>query len=600
MILISANKLSKSFGGRLLFENVSFGIEDKARVGLVGPNGAGKSTLLRILAGSIEPDDGSVAKKRGLRLGFLEQMPEFEDDETILSAILSRIPPTLDQHEALPRALQLMAQLDLGRFGEDFLVSKLSGGWRKRVALAREVLTEPELLFLDEPTNHLDISGILWLEKFLQNAPFATLMITHDRLFLQRVVNHVLDLDIRNPGYMLDVKGDYLQYLEAKEHELAALQRQERTLKNTLRRETEWLRRGSIARQTKQSARIENAGKLGDTVDALREKNQARKVELDFGKGQYSPQRLIEVQNLKKSFDDQILFEGLDLLITPKTRLALLGDNGSGKSTLVRVLLGLETATEGTLKSADGLKVAYFEQGRETLIPKLSLLQNICPDGDYVNFQGQFIHVRSYLDRFLFKGDKVDMPVAKLSGGEQARLRLAQLMLEPCQVLVLDEPTNDLDADTLDVLENSLNEFSGAVILVTHDRYFMDAVSNQILAFPASDLSERSLQKFASYFQWETWVEQAERKDSGRSGSHSSKSVGGKVKLSYKEKFELENMEASILKLEQELGRLNQSAEEAVTDHKLLSEVHSKLALKQAELDSKYERWTMLEAKNKS
>lgn len=595
MILITANRLAKSYGGRTLFENVSFGIEERARVGLVGPNGAGKSTLLKILSESTEADDGTIARKRGLRLGFLEQMPEFPAGDTILQAILSKAD---DAHEALPRAMALMAQLELNRFGDEFEVARLSGGWRKRVALARELLPEPELLLLDEPTNHLDVSGILWLEKFIAAAPFSVLMITHDRLFLQRTANHVLDLDPRNPGYLLNVKGDYLSYLEAKEHELHALQRQERVLKNTLRREREWLSRGSIARQTKQSARIQSAHDLADTVDELREKNSARRLDLDFGDSGQGPQRLISAEGLAKSFGDTVLFEGLDLLITPKTRLALLGDNGSGKSTLVRLLLGLDAPSAGTIKRAENLKTAYFEQGRETLNPQLNVLRNICPEGDYVSFQGQFVHVRSYLDRFLFQGSKAELPVAKLSGGEQARLRLAQLMLQPCQILVLDEPTNDLDADTLDVLEGALSGFNGAVVLVTHDRYFMDAVSNQILAFPPPQLAERGLQKFASYFQWEAWFENAQRKSVAAPSKKESSPVT-RVKLSYKEKFELENMEKTILELEAELARLNAEAELALNDHKRLGEVHSQLAEKQKQLDAKYERWSVLEAKAK-
>ncbi|NJL25298.1 MAG: ABC-F family ATP-binding cassette domain-containing protein, partial [Calothrix sp. SM1_5_4] len=250
-----------------------------------------------------------------------------------------------DPIEALPRAMALTAQLELGRFDQNQPVAQLSGGWQKRVALARELVPDPELLFLDEPTNHLDISGILWLERFLRQAPFSVLMITHDRLFLQRVVNHVLDLDPRNPGDLLNVKGDYVKYLEAKELELAALRRQERVLKNTLRREKEWLSRGSIARQTKQSARIESAYRLEENVDALKTKNQQRNVDLDFGGSGYAPQKLIEAEGISKSYGDKILFKDVDLLITPKTRLALLGDNGSGKSTLVKILLGQEPLT---------------------------------------------------------------------------------------------------------------------------------------------------------------------------------------------------------------------------------------------------------------
>lgn len=605
MTLINANRLSKSFGGRTLFENISFGIDEKARLGLVGPNGAGKSTLLRLLAGAATPDDGVIARKKGLRLGWLEQVPEFPPGQTILQAVLAKATPPAD--EALPRALALLAQLGLNRFGEDFAVDKLSGGWRKRVALARELLPEPELLLLDEPTNHLDVSGILWLEDFLRAAPFAVLMVTHDRLFLQRTTDHILDLDPRNPNGLLNVRGDYLTYLEAKEHELHAQQRQERVLKNTLRREREWLSRGAQARQTKQNARIDGAARLARSVEDLRVKNRNRRVGLEFSGEGNAPRRLIEAESLGKSFDGRVLFENLDLLITPQTRLALLGDNGCGKSTLVRVLLGLEPATTGSLKRADDLKVAYFEQGRETLDPSLSVRRNVCPEGDYVEFNGRFVHVHGYLERFLFAGEKADLPAARLSGGEQARLRLAQLMLRPCQILVLDEPTNDLDAETLQVLAEALEDFSGAVVLVTHDRYFMDTVAERILAFPPETAGDRVPQAFASYFQWEEWfnslAESNRRKNQNRPASSSAAAPAGapRVKLSFNEKYELEKMEERILALEADIGKLEEECHSpaALADHKRLSELHSQLAERQADLDAKYQRWADLEAKSK-
>ncbi|MBX3020039.1 MAG: ABC-F family ATP-binding cassette domain-containing protein [Bdellovibrionales bacterium] len=598
MILAAAHGLAKNFAGRTLFENVSFGIESGERVGLVGPNGAGKSTLLRLLSGTVTPDDGTVARKKGLRLGFLEQTPVFSPGLTLPDAVLEKAD---DKHESLPRALEMMARLELNRFTEDFPVANLSGGWAKRVALARELVREPELLMLDEPTNHLDVSSILWLEKFLAAAPFAILMITHDRLFLQRVASRILDLDPRNPGYLLNISGGYLQYVEAKEHELMALQRQERVLSNTLRREKEWLARGSLARQTKQSARIQGAADLSDEVDRLREKNRDQRVDLNFGAAAHSPHKLVEAVGVAKAYDGEPLFSNLDLLVTPKTRLALLGDNGSGKSTLVRLLLGLEQPTTGQVKRAEGLTVSYFEQGRETLDFTKSVLKNICPEGDYVNVHGQYVHIRSYLDRFLFKGNKAEQPAGKLSGGEQARLRLAQLMLIPAQILVLDEPTNDLDAETLQVLEESLAEFSGAVIIVTHDRYFMDAVANQILAFPPAAHRDQGLQKFASYFQWETWFSSLNQPSAKTTASAAKKDAPTRVKLSYKDKFELENMESTILSLEEEIAKLSTESQSpaVISDHARLAELHGTLAEKQALLESKYERWAELEAMSK-
>ncbi len=436
MILLNTHKLEKGFSGRTLFRDVSFGISEGDRIGLVGPNGAGKSN----------------ATSNHCRNGRLRWWSGFA--QARLADWLPRTDPFFRRwgHRYVlgPRKVGRSQRrhrkshahhgpLELTKF-EDKLVNEMSGGWRKRVALARELATEPELLLLDEPTNHLDLTSILWLEEYLRNAPYAVLMITHDRLFLQRTVNRVLDLDPRNPNFLLTVDGDYAQYLQAKEHELKALQRHERVKSNQLRREVEWLSRGSIARQTKQSARIEAAAALKQDVEALRAQNRPRALDIEFGQAENSPQKIMDAQGLSKSYGERTLFANLDLLITRKTRLALLGDNGSGKSTLIKILLGQEEPDEGSVKRADPLIYSHFEQNRDTIDYDKSVLKNICPEGDYVHVQGQAMHVRSYLDRFLFPGIKAELPASKLSGGEQARLRLAQLMLKSSQVLVLDEP----------------------------------------------------------------------------------------------------------------------------------------------------------------
>lgn len=604
MILLNAHKLERTFASRTLFHGVSFSVEDNERVGLVGPNGAGKTTLLKILSGQTEPDDGQVTRKKGLKLGFLEQTPTFKKDESILEAILSKCSSKDDSYA---KAYELMALLKLIDFGDDFPVQKLSGGWQKKAALARELILEPELLLLDEPTNHLDIPSILWLEEYIRNAEFSVLMITHDRLFLQRVATRILDLDPRNPNLLLSVNGDYLKYLEAKEHELHALARQETVMRNTLRRETEWLRRGAQARQTKQKARIEAAHALGEAVANLEVKNRHQSVGLDFGETDRAPKKLIEAKSISKTYENKTLFKDLDVLITPKTRLALLGYNGCGKSTLIKILQGREKPDTGSVtigshasSIASDIKISYFEQNRETLDPTLSILRNICPAGDFVSFQGQHIHVRSYLDRFLFSGHKVDLPVAKLSGGEQARLRIAQLMLQEAQILILDEPTNDLDSDTLNVLEKSLSEFNGAVILVTHDRYFMDAVANQILAFPPEHFLDRKLQKFADYMQWEEWYNSEEAKVEQTDPEIVTKTTDTpKKKLSFKEKFELENMESDIMKLEAALGEAQQKSQspEVISNSKEMMKVHTEIARLQSEIETKYSRWSELSAR---
>lgn len=599
MLLINTHKLEKSFAGKVLFQNVSLGIEEGERVGLVGPNGAGKSTLLKILAGQAEADKGEVTAKKGLRMGLLDQSPLFKDSETILQAILSKCE---DESESLGSAYEWMARMELTQFGEDFLVKDLSGGWRKRVALARELVLSPELLLLDEPTNHLDVSSIKWLEEFLAKASFATLIITHDRLFLQRVTNKIFDLDPKNPNYLLSVNGGYLEYIEAKEQLLQAQEQREIVLKNTLRRETEWLRRGAKARLTKQKARIERAGDLKEDVEQLSQKNDARKVKIEFKENERNPQKLIEIDNISKAYDGKVLFKDLSYLVNPKTRLALLGDNGSGKSTLIRILIGQEAPDSGRVVQAEHLKVSYFEQNRETLKPKESVLKNICPDGDYVHYQGQYVFARSYLERFLFNRQQMDLPVEKLSGGEQSRLRIAQLMLNPAQVLILDEPTNDLDVATLTVLEDSLKEFNGAVILVTHDRYFMDQVASQIMAFHRKPDGEVSIENFAGYLQWEEWFEEQKELEAQalKKEKKDLKASSKPVKLSFKEKYELENMEGIILELEDKLSALQTESgkPEVVSQANRIQELYSQISDIQAQLEKLYARWAELEKKS--
>lgn len=599
MLLINTHKLEKSFAGKVLFKDVSLGIEEGERVGLVGPNGAGKSTLLKILAGRMTADAGEVTAKKGLRLGYLEQTPTFKPDETILDAILSKCE---DVHESMASAYEWMARLELSQFGDDFKVQDLSGGWKKRVALARELVLAPELLLLDEPTNHLDVTSILWLEEFLSRAPFATLMITHDRLFLQRTVNKIFDLDPKNPNYLISTTGGYLEYLEEKAILLAGQEQKELAMKNTLRRETEWLRRGAKARLTKQKARIDRAGNLKEDVEELSAKNATRKVKIEFKETDRNPQKLIEVDHVTKSYEGRVLFKDFSYLVTPKTRLALLGDNGSGKSTLIRILLQEEAPTSGRVVQADKLKIAYFEQNRETLKPKESVLKNICPEGDYVHYQGKYVFARSYLERFLFNRQQMDLPVEKLSGGEQSRLRLAQLMLNEAQVLILDEPTNDLDVATLTVLEESLQEFNGAVILVTHDRFFMDQVASDVLAFHKHGDGSTTMEKFAGYLQWEEWFEEQKELQAQelKKEKKAEKSAAKSVKLSFKEKFELDNMESTIFELEEKLSALQaESAKpEVVSQATKVQELFAEISVLQTKIEGLYSRWAELEKKS--
>ncbi|MGK5083218.1 ABC-F family ATP-binding cassette domain-containing protein [Bdellovibrionota bacterium FG-1] len=599
-ILVSAHSLRKAFAARPLFDGLTFAIESGERIGLIGPNGAGKSTLLKILAGKIQPDEGKLSIQRGLRVGFLEQVPTFNPGISVFETVLEGTPDPHDW-ECMALAHEQLSKLSLDGsegVGPDSRVDTLSGGWKKRVALARELVRQPDLLLLDEPTNHLDVESILWLEDFLAHAPFAALTITHDRLFLQRIANRIIELDPRNPGGLLSIQGDYAHYLETKDLLMAAQERREIILKNTLRRETEWLRQGAKARTTKQQARIQRAGDLKDEVGELGVRNQQRVARIDFQGSDKNPKRLVEAKKISKSYGKRVIFKDVDLLLSPGSRIGLLGPNGCGKSTLIRVLLGQEESDNGVVLRSDHLSCSYFEQNRETLDPEKTILKTICPEGEWVDYRGGKMHVRGYLDRFLFTQGQMEMAVGKLSGGEQSRLLLAQLMLREANILVLDEPTNDLDMATLAVLEDCLGEFPGAVILVTHDRYFLDQVATRILAFNPFRLELGRLTAFEGLGQWELWhAEQLRESKAAQQGGAASKKKKLSNKLTYKDQREYDSIEQTIQQAEANLEIL--TAESSHSDHSTnavrLAELAKQMSDTQAEIDRLYARWGELE-----
>ncbi len=613
-ILINAHTLSKSFTATPLFEKITFSIENGERIGLIGPNGAGKSTLLKILAGTTPYDEGTLSIQRGLKISYLEQVPTFKPNATVESAVTdaAMLAPTETAHdwEFVARTQEIMSKLSLGdQFGvsPQTPIENLSGGWKKRVALARALFKDPDLLLLDEPTNHLDIESILWLEELLAHSSFATLTITHDRLFLQRIANRILELDRRNLGGLLSVRGDFATYLETKRDLMTTQKLHETKLKNTLRRETEWLRRGAKARQTKQQARIKGTHDLKKEVEELHERNQKPTVRLNFQGLEKNPKKLIEAKNISKTYDGEVVVPSTSLLITPRSRIGLIGKNGCGKSTLIRLLMGVEKPDSGEVFHAERIEVAYFEQNRNELDPKISVQNTILPKGDYVDFQGSKVHIKSYLARFLFSYEQMGLAVGKLSGGEQSRLLLAKLMLKKANVLVLDEPTNDLDMATLEVLEEVLQEFNGAVILVTHDRYFMDHVSNMLLAFGQDSKGRKALEPLVGLDQWEAWYEN--QKSWPKSEKNNTEITSPlepmdpiqpskkKRKLSFKEQREWDSMEENINDLEKELSLLTFESlkPENLSDASQLTKITVRMAELQATLDKLYNRWAELE-----
>jgi ATP-binding cassette subfamily F protein uup len=592
-VLISVHELKYAFSHRVLFEGLTFSVNTGEKIALIGQNGAGKSTLLKILAGEMDPDSGTVSKGRGLRIGYLSQTPELPMHLTAREAIYESV-TSLEDWSQVGAAEEAMSRLKI----QDLKISELSGGWKKKVALARELAKNPDVLLLDEPTNHLDVESVLWLEEWVKNSPLCIVTISHDRAFLNRVGSRVIEVDRRNPGGILSSDGNYEQFLVMKQEYLETMASREESLKNVLRREMEWLGRGAKARTTKQKARIDRAGDLKNEVADLSARNrvQSATLEFDIGEGR-GPKKLVELKGVSKTYGTKKILNNFSLKITPNTRLGLMGNNGVGKSTLIRLIAGGEEGDTGTIERADRLQVAYFEQNRDALDPEISVLRTVCPYGETIEFQGRKMHVRGYLDRFLFSGPNVDVLVGKLSGGEQARLLLALLMLKPANLLILDEPTNDLDMQTLGLLEDCLDEFPGAVILVTHDRSFMNAVCNQILAQP-------EMVFFSDIDQWERWFKAELKKQvaDARPASQTKEANNrefGKKKLSYKDQIEFDKMESVIAELETRLGHLEaQSMKPEVATHSVeLSKISAEMGSIQGEIERLYTRWAELEAK---
>jgi ATP-binding cassette subfamily F protein uup len=587
-LLVSANKLSHSFGGRTLFSELGCGIFEGDKVGLIGPNGAGKSTLFKILAQDIKPDKGDVVHRKGLKVGFLQQTVSMDDSQSWFMHLLEIEPDYAE-------LLQTLSKLELNNLSEDLLFSECSGGLQKRIGIAAEILKKPDVLFLDEPTNHLDVDSIIWIEDFLRDSGLTYVLVTHDRLFLERTCTKIFDLDKKNPKFLLVTDGDLAEHLERKEQLIAQQRSTVEKMKNTLTRETEWLRRGAKARQTKQKYRIQNHAVIKSEFENLRQKVSNKNFDFDFG-DKRTPKKLLEIKNLDFSYENRNIFTDLNLLISGTTRLGILGRNGSGKSTLLKLILDQLAPDKGTVQLTDGVKVSYFEQTKQTLDVKASVLKNICPQGDYVKYQGEHLYAKSYLERFGFNYDQMDLPVEKLSGGEKSRIRIAQLMLEESQLLLLDEPTNDLDFESLESLQKALADFPGGIILVTHDRYFMDVSCNQIMYMDPPD----PIQLFSDYFQWEDYYARANLlREQEKLSAKKDKKTAVKKGLNFNETREFEGVEKEIAQLEEKLEKLkNESQQEAtLADSKRTYEIFVEMDQTSKKIDTLFIRWQELDLK---
>lgn len=570
-LFISCQSIAKTISTRFLFKDLSLSIFAKDRIGLIGPNGAGKTTLLKIIAGLETADEGVVAPKKGLKIGLVPQRCEFPD-LSLERVLVDVIQEDLPQYEKERLAQMWLSKL--GFSGHETSASLLSGGWKKRLGFASVLISNPDLILYDEPTNHLDIEGIVWLEKFLQRESPPFLLVSHDRYFLQNVANRIIEIDPAYPKGSIEIEGSYAHFLEKKEEFLSGQLQQERSLATKARRETEWLRAGVKARTTKSQSRIDEAAEILQEHLAVSIRNRPKKAKIDFAATERETRKLLTAKNLGKQMGVKTLFKKLDFVLSPGTRIGLLGPNGSGKTTLLRLLAKETEPDQGTIKYADELKVVYFDQHRAQLPNEMTLKDALSPKGDYVSFRGQEVHVNGWCKRFLFSPDLLELPIGTLSGGERARISIAHLMLQPADVLLLDEPTNDLDIPTLETLEESLLEFPGALVLITHDRCMLDRICNSFITLGETPVEVEQ----------EVLKEEVEKP---------------KSKMSYLEKKEYEAIEGKISKLEEEVKALNHLLEkkEIAEDPKKLSEVCQAIGLAQIQIEQLYLRFEELDKK---
>jgi ATP-binding cassette subfamily F protein uup len=600
--IINAQGLSKQYGIYPLFQNVSFTVSEGDRIGLIGPNGSGKSTLLEILCGRVVPDSGEVATRKRSRLSYVAQVSEFAPGVTVRSVVEK----ALESAAVPPAERDARTSEALGRAGFiDFETpaAALSGGWRKRLRITEGLVQRADILLLDEPTNHLDFAGIQWLETLLQNAPFACVVVSHDRYFLENVASEVVELNRVFVDGVFRVKGNYSKFLEKKEEYLTAQGKRQDALTNRVHTELEWLRRGPRARRTKAKARIDKAHELIGELADLNSRSRTATARIDFSATDRQTKQLITLDDVTYAIGGRTLFEGVNFTIKSGMRVGLVGQNGSGKTTLLRLLRGDIQATRGEIRRADALRIVYFDQNRQ-LDPDLTLRRALAPDSDSVVYQDRAIHVASWAARFLFDPDDLSQPVGRLSGGERARVLIAQLMLQPADVLLLDEPTNDLDIPTLEILEESLLEYRGALVLVTHDRFMLDRVSTVVFGLDGLGGSER----FGDYSQWDVW-QRAQQARGARnapaeaprppSAPDDAPPAAAKRKLSYLEAREFAAMEKRIADAEQVLGVLRAALEDPaiMSDAAQLHITYVQMEEVQKKVDKLYARWSELEQK---
>ncbi|MGA2675132.1 MAG: ABC-F family ATP-binding cassette domain-containing protein [Terracidiphilus sp.] len=619
--ILNAQSITKQFGATPLFRDISFTVDDGCRIGLIGPNGAGKSTLLAILAGQVEPDSGELAVRKRARAAYVPQDSRFAAGLAIRQVLEKALAAAhVNESEREGRLRELTGRAGFADL--DAEAASLSGGWRKRLAITEAMVIEPEVMLLDEPTNHLDLAGIEWLEELLRSSSFAAVTVSHDRYFLESTSSEIIELNRVFADGLLRVKGNFSHFLEEKQAYLETQSRQQESLRNQVKTEIEWLRRGPKARTTKSKARIDSANEMIGQLAAMDSRTTVNSAGIDFEASQRKTKRLVEFTDVacdvpggdtagesgpESENRARRLFTGLNFVLAAGMKVGLVGPNGSGKTTLLRLLRGEIEPAAGAIRRADALRMVYFSQMRE-LDDSLTLRRALAPEGDSVIHQGRVVHVASWAARFLFTGEQLNQPVRNLSGGERARVLIAKLMLEPADVLLLDEPTNDLDIPTLEILEENLLDFPGALVLVTHDRYLLNRVASTVLGLDGRGHTGR----FADYAQWEDWIaeqdgpeqDKAGRRSDGssstqRTGAETAATSAARKKLSYLEAREFAAIEQRVELSDARLAAARDRVEDPgiATDAAALQQALKELDDAQHENDALYARWAELTEK---
>ncbi len=581
-VLLSLDNISKSFGAKTLFKDLCFTVNQGDRVGIIGDNGTGKSTLAKIMIKIESADSGNIAQKKNLKTAYIPQVSEHAEDSTVWDVVRGKAVSCL-------KDVDVKTATALSLVGFDNFTAKvatLSGGWKKRLDIACGIVNEPELLILDEPTNHLDFAGLVWLENFLGSANFAWVMVSHDRSLLEKSVNRIVEINKRYDGYIFQSDGKYHDFLEKRVQYMEQQKNLETVMSNKVRREVEWLRRGPKARATKAQSRIDEAQSLIEDLANLRDKIKFSKAEIDFSSSNRKTKGLIKTTNLSKSYGDRNIIKNFSFNFTNNLRIGLLGGNGVGKSTLLKLLSKKIGPDSGIIEHANDLKLVYFDQGRNSLDLNKTLRQVLADGNDSVIFKDRTVHLTSWIKKFGFMPEQTDAVVGKLSGGEQARALIAKLMLEASDILLLDEPTNDLDITTIETLEDSLLDFEGLLVLVSHDRYLISRVCDLFLGFT----NDGKVELFADYTQWEKGLKDNTDKKEIKEQKVKTKN---KTKLGYKEKLELQEVEKQIEVLEEKIRSLHaqMSDSQNFSDFILLNNLTEELKSSEETLEKTYKRW---------